>query len=183
MFFFSKPDLVIDLHKFISKESNKLLIVGLSGSGKTTLSRKLCEKYGCGYVNLDDFFFANQQLKRENLTEYKRQRNIFDHEQLTNDEWAIVDGVGILRMEENLTMHLPVIILQTSLVQSSWRGLKRNLTSELTDKSRFQDLLTSFSKNTKTYSKELGAFIEKRLQLARERSEVIEPISSSLVDF
>jgi ABC-type proline/glycine betaine transport system ATPase subunit len=37
----------IDLDKFESGESRKLVIAGLSGAGKSTLGRYLAEKYKC----------------------------------------------------------------------------------------------------------------------------------------
>jgi GTPase SAR1 family protein len=44
----------IDLDKFESGESNKLLVVGLSGGGKSTLSKYLSKKYNCYHNELDD---------------------------------------------------------------------------------------------------------------------------------
>ena len=52
---FNKKDLVSNLDKFESGESNILLVTGFPGSGKTYLAAELAEKYNCNHFQLDYF--------------------------------------------------------------------------------------------------------------------------------
>jgi shikimate kinase len=55
-YIFSDKTISIDLDKFESGESNKLIIIGLSGGGKTTLGRYLADKYNCKFIEADSCF-------------------------------------------------------------------------------------------------------------------------------
>lgn len=171
--FISQKPLQISVDRFINGEESKLLVVGLSGSGKTTISKLLAEKYQAKYVNLDSFFFSNQKLKESDPHEYRKRQSLFELEVLTNNERLVIDGVALMRMSEELTMHLPVIILRISLIQASWRGLKRNLSDQLTNRSQFNDGLTSLNKNWRKYFKELNKFVESRLKFANQSRELV----------
>lgn len=50
---FSQDDIVKDLDKFESGESNILLVTGLSRAGKTTLSKDLAKKYDAEVIEID----------------------------------------------------------------------------------------------------------------------------------
>ena len=75
-YIFSDKTISIDLDKFISGESNKLIIAGLSGGGKTTLCRYLAEKYNAECYETDDCsrFLTEDEFKLfVNDEEFKKQ--------------------------------------------------------------------------------------------------------------
>ena len=70
------------LENFVNNNSDKLLVIGYSGSGKTTLANKLARKYQAKYISLDDFFFDNQKLKKEDPVRYEQLRTKYEDKML-----------------------------------------------------------------------------------------------------
>ena len=66
---FNKDNTLYNVDKFISGESNVLLVTGLSGSGKSTLAQKYAKDYNAEWIELDVFehcygFETDEQLKQ-----------------------------------------------------------------------------------------------------------------------
>ena len=72
----SKDDIERNVDKFISGESNIILITGLSRAGKTTLGEEYAYNYNATLIELDIFENPNQYT--DNYTELKKVGKIYD---------------------------------------------------------------------------------------------------------
>jgi len=151
-YIFSDKTISIDLDKFISGESNKLIIAGLSGGGKTTLCRYLAEKYNAECYETDDcsrfltedefkLFVNDEEFKKQILGGVTPIKKVFKkvYEKclrplILSKKRYILEG-GLL-WEATLFFpeirkeveEYPVIIMGTSALQSSIRDLTRHKT-------------------------------------------------------
>lgn len=155
---FNKKLKAYNLDKFEQGHENKLLIVGFSGSGKTTLAKKLAEKYHAKYISLDDFFFQNITLKKENPEKYELLRKEFENKHLFSNEKMIIEGVGILKRTDDKTLSLPIIVIGTSFLNSIVRGTIRNLKNPLKEKSFLSEAFVVIDKNWNKYYMNLENF-------------------------
>lgn len=159
--FFSSSNKTSQIENFINGSSDKLLIIGYSGSGKTTLAKKLADKYSARYISLDDFFFKNQMLKKENPQLYEQQRTEYEKKILFGNGRYVIEGVGIMRNKSSEIYDLPTIILGTSFTISSIRGGLRNIRSKMTNRNKFKELITPFQKNAGKYHRMMNSHISK----------------------
>lgn len=133
----------IDLHKFESGESNKLLVIGLSGAGKSTLGGYLGKKYNCIYYDTDDCPKAKKEWVNKVGDEkaYTPLSNDFIKkcykwcltDILNNNKKMVIAGGFIYQSyylspkARKLLNTLPVIILGKSVIKSSIDKTKRSL--------------------------------------------------------
>ncbi len=114
-YMFSDKTISIDLHKFESGETNKLIIIGLSGSGKSTLGRKLAKKYNIPFHELDLC-----GLEPKGTHDACRRKIIFSKER------GVVEGSQIpMKMNPKEFKNFSMIIIGTSLLTSTYRAAKR----------------------------------------------------------
>ena len=114
-YMFSDKTISINLHKFESGESDKLVVIGFSGSGKTTIGHKLATKYNVPLKELDLC-----GLEAKGTHDICRRNIIFGKER------CIVEGSQIpIKMSPKEFKDFPMIIVGTSLVTSTYRATKR----------------------------------------------------------
>jgi len=121
----SDKTISVDLHKFESGESNKLLIVGLIASGKTTLGIKLSKEYKVPWETTDDCEgFAS---KTKGLGEFvKCTRNM-----VKGKKRSIVEGIALVDLYTEFgykkeLQKYPMIIIGRSMLSSSIKAFQRN---------------------------------------------------------
>lgn len=126
----------IDLDKFESGESDKLVINGLSGSGKTTLGKILGKKYKCKVIDSD------REIKG-NLVKLFKGKTVEEQKKVFKEIWyktyepllkrpgkAIIEGAlwqpyAYYPDIRSLMDKTPQIILGTSALKSAYRRYKR----------------------------------------------------------
>ncbi len=125
-YLFSDDTISIDLDKFESGESNKLLIIGFSGSGKSTLGKYLSKKYNCKYEELDECY-------KEPVSEKNIQTDCI-LSILKNNKKSVVEGIGIIEVIDDLKNNksiniydFPVIILGKSSIKSAYYSVIRDI--------------------------------------------------------
>lgn len=171
---FRKPDISIDLDKFINKEHNKLLIVGESGSGKSTTAKYFSEKLNAPYISTDQFFWENIELRKSNLDLYKKKRKEFEEELIMNNNRLIIEGAGIHRMPQDLILNSPAIILgKSGLVGSIHAGL-RNKRKNLGTGKFFAEFKVAFLKNFNELSREVHKYRKLRTNIPNSKVEIID---------
>jgi len=145
-YLFSDKTISIDLDKFESGESNKLIVVGLSGAGKSTLGTYLSKKYKCGFNELDicsrkvmtdDEHIAykyNMQIASNSFLFKKFYDKCFKPALLSNKkeilEGAIFQSYYLVPSTRTLVNKYPVIILGKSALRAAWDRTKRSLNRE-----------------------------------------------------
>ena len=80
----SDKTISVNLSKFISRETNHLIIVGVLGSGKTTLGEELAKQLKVKWYSIDSFW---RRLKQEHFKEAK------SYQDITNEEWDKLDDL------------------------------------------------------------------------------------------
>lgn len=152
-YFFSKPDIYININKV--KSSKVILITGLSGSGKSHLTDRLVELWNfdrCSFDNLleNDIMYNPTKFEKKLLKifiernpKYKEVKNRrkkvkdffndfldFSLEYLkeNNNNITILDCAGFINIDVikfEKIQHLPIIVKQTSYFKGIIRRLKR----------------------------------------------------------
>jgi len=127
----------IDIDKFISGESNKLIIVGPAGSGKSTLGRKLAKKYKTKFFEGDSCWLPAKKKFPEPPIDDKEIDKMNDiyynclNTKLKSTQRMILEGIGFLELfngtaEEKATiLKYPTIVLGTSALKSTIRAYNR----------------------------------------------------------
>ena len=145
-YLFSGKTISIDLDKFESGESNKLIVVGISGAGKSTLGTYLSKKYKCGFNELDicsrlamssgehNAYKYNMEIA-SNIPLFKKFHNkCFKPALLSNKreilEGAIFQSYYLVPSTRPLVNKYPVIILGTSALKAVWDRTQRSLARE-----------------------------------------------------
>lgn len=131
--FFSDETISIDLDKFESGESNKLLIIGLLGGGKSTLGKYLSKKYNCKYQDLDDCIKIAKEYSDEKYNQAKKFYSCV-LSFLKNKDRIILEGFPLIetwrlyegKSNENFILKCPTIILGKSSLESSYDAIKRD---------------------------------------------------------
>lgn len=161
-YFISDKTISVDLDKFISGESNKLLILGLTGSGKTTMGRKLSRKMNIKSISTDDcpFDWANYHKgDKEDKSKILNKYMDCSESMVTNKSRIILEGVGLIETYwerpnfRSTMLKYPCIIIGTSALKSSIRASKRSKAFMLdvhfyrTNFTVFQKMLSKFKKD------------------------------------
>jgi len=121
----SDKTISIDLHKFESGQSNKLLIVGLIASGKTTLGMYLSNKYKVPWKTTDDCeVFASKTKGLDEFVECTR--NLVKDKKRT-----IVEGIALVDLYTEFgyrkeMQSYPMIIVGRSVYSSAIKSYQRN---------------------------------------------------------
>ena len=139
-YFLSDKTISIDLHKFESGESKKLIIAGLSGAGKTTLGNYLAKKYNC-YFN-DGDKCCRKALDSSNIGLFSERKPseqshlfklFFDKcfkPMLLSNRIEVIDGVlyqiyNLFPKTQSFINKYPVIIIGKSALKSVWGRSQR----------------------------------------------------------
>lgn len=104
----------------------KILIVGPNGSGKTTLGRKLAEKTGFPFYELDFYSWQPNWVE----TDYDEFRKITDELTLL-PEW-IIDGNYARNQDITIPRADTIIWLDVTKVKSLYRTMKRSVNRIIT---------------------------------------------------
>jgi len=141
-YIFSDKTISIDLDKFESGESNKLIISGVSGAGKSTLGKYLAKKYNCGLNELDlccrnsmskeeysEFFNGKSGTEFQNKMFLRFYEKCFKPSMLSNKreilEGSIFQAYALYPSTRSLVNKYPVIIIGKSAVKASWDRTER----------------------------------------------------------
>ncbi len=190
-YLFSDKTISIDLDKFESGKSKKLIIVGLSGAGKSTLSAYLSKKYKCGVNELDvccrttmtdaehEYFMGNM-ISASDPKLFKKFYNLcFKPALLTNKkevvEGAIFQAYNMFPSSQSLINKFPVIIIGKSAAKASWDRTQRSLRREKHKNATLKDKLKKFKigaeLNFKFLEKHLSQFRKTRMKAGGEIKE------------
>ena len=182
----SDKTISIDLDKFISGESNKLLIAGLSGSGKSTLCRYLAKKYKAECYETDRCVSDNPSApyKRKDIDDRFWNKNpqmnvlksVFKkvyfgcvEPLMKNNKRQVIEGglvwenyLFIPQIRKDLDKH-PIIIIGKSALKSSFGILDRAGKKHGTLKT-VKKLPLIYGRNFKLLSKLLDMFRSERVK-------------------
>jgi hypothetical protein len=181
---FSDKTISIDLDKFISGESNKLLIAGLSGGGKTTLCRYFSKQNRAECFETDkcgDFLDALRAKSSYSPTSLPP-KEVFHvgyykctKPQLMTNKRQIVEG-GIVwesyvffPESRRFLNKFPVIIFGTSSLKSSIQLLKRR--KSIGKRNNLEHLYKIYIRNFVQLHKLLKTFRNLRLEVGGEVKE------------
>lgn len=166
-YFISGGNKYYNINKFKVEINGKLFVVGLSGSGKSVLGKEIAKRYNCEYINLDQM---DRELRNNYSTElmkdkWSKEINRLVHAKLTtffreiirNPGKKVIEGIQILYQEHSFFKDKAVIILGTSLLQSSLRAYQRNFKKYHERASRLQ-MLNDIYLNQKEFLKRLKQF-------------------------
>ncbi|MCK5607712.1 (d)CMP kinase [Candidatus Pacearchaeota archaeon] len=133
----SDKTISVNLDKFISGESNILLIAGIPASGKSTLGKKLAKKYKAKYIETDIFYNVNdsqaaedyepeEEYKKDFVKKYKRSKKRYVIEGVITYWSCFVEG-GNYTLNNFIKEYsgIPIIILGPSILKVTLRGYKR----------------------------------------------------------
>lgn len=118
----------------------KILIIGPNGSGKTTFGKKLAEKSGLPYYELD--FYSWQPNWIETDYDEFRQKTI---EIISQNEW-IVDGNYARNQDITLPAAETIVWLDVSHFISVYRTFKRSVIRAVTKEPLWHNNRESFSR-------------------------------------
>ncbi len=185
-YIFNDKTISIDLDRFESKESNKLIISGLSGAGKSTLGNHLANKYNCHYEESDEccgqtltdeenqiFFNPDTSLKeRDKLVKKvmpKFWKSCFKPMLLSNKrmiiEGPLYQAYNQLPEARKLMNQYPSIILGTSAVKAVYgRMVRANKKRKRTIPENLKKLKLSIWINFAILQKELNNFRNERVK-------------------
>ena len=183
---FSNKTISIDLDKFISGESNKLLIGGLSGAGKSTLCVHLSKKY-----KAECFMTDKCVLRMKNVDKFLGEKNrslkimkdifregYFDcvRPGMKNNKRQVIEGgflwEGYVLFPETRSYlnQFPVIIIGSSALKASFKVFKRSK-----EKHDFLHAVKKipmiYDRNFKSLSKQIDLFRKERLKAGGEVKE------------
>lgn len=131
----SNKTISVDLDKFISGESNKLLIIGLTGSGKTTMGYKLSRKMNIKSISTDECPFDWSKYSEDNKDVKSKILNKYmdcSESMVNNKSRIILEGVGLIETYwerpniRSSMLKYPCIIIGASALKSSMRASKRS---------------------------------------------------------
>lgn len=108
----SDKTISINLSKFMSHETNHLLIIGNIGSGKTTLGEKLAKQLKVKWYSIDSFWY---RLKQEHFKYIKH------YEDMTNKEWDKLNDLFDKKIESVLKSKERFIIEGINLSDEKYR--------------------------------------------------------------
>ncbi len=193
----SDKTISIDLDKFESGESNKIILVGVSGAGKTTLGNYLAKKYNCIYNELDKC--CKKVLTHEEYRNYildlssaadkdifkKFWIKCFKPSLLTNKkqiiEGALFQSYIMFPSTRPLVNKFPVIILGKSSLRAVYDRTQRTLRKHKSqDKYNSpKDILIKYKKglelNFKYLQKYVNLFKKERIKAGGEVKEFKVP--------
>lgn len=118
----------------------KILIVGPNGSGKTTLGRKLAEKTGLPFYELDLYSWQPNWVE----TDYDEFRKITD--ELTSQAEWIIDGNYARNQDITIPRADTIIWLDVTYYISLYRTLKRSLNRAVTRKPLWHNNIETFGR-------------------------------------
>ena len=184
----SDKTISIDMDKFISGESNKLIIAGLSGGGKSTLCRIMAKKPGVGCFETDNCgsFLSDLRSKADWDPKALPPKEVFKkayidcvRPRLKNGIKEILDG-GIVwetylfypQFRKELNKY-PAIIFGASSLRSSIQVLKRR--KDVGKKTGPAALWKIFLRNFVQLNKMLEEFRRLRLKAGGEIKEFVIP--------
>jgi len=126
----SDKTISVDLHKFESGKSNKLLIVGLIASGKSTLGWHLSKKYKVPWKSTDECeSFASKTKGLDAFVECTR-------DMVKDKNRGIVEGIALVDLYTDSNQggfgykkelqSYPMIIIGRSVLSASVKAFERN---------------------------------------------------------
>jgi len=129
----SDKTISVDLHKFESGKSNKLLIVGLIASGKTTLGIALSKKYKVPWKSTDDCEGFAQKIKGVPMLD---QFIECTRDMVKDKKRGIVEGIALIDLYTETSKggfgfrdelkSYPMIIIGRSVLSASVKAFQRN---------------------------------------------------------
>lgn len=135
---FNKAPIVHNYEDWVKGDRRALFVTGLSGSGKTTAAKSISDKTGAKLVSLDQYI---RKLVRNNSTEelktdsdynnayYKRAIELILRD--NPDGKLVVEGTHIAWFDpEKIKKDHALMVLRTSLLNSTTNAIKRNLGKE-----------------------------------------------------
>lgn len=111
----SDKTISVNLSRFESRQSNKLLILGMAGAGKTTLGKLLSKKYKVPLMSTD--------------RDFKSEAHIY--KVIRNNERLIIEGIDLVYsykfpMRRRIIVEQPMIILGMAALRAGIRAGIRN---------------------------------------------------------
>lgn len=175
----SDTTISIDLDKFISGESNKLVIAGLSGSGKSTLCKILAKKFKAECFETDRcgnkivhkgkrFGGINPPIKMLKELFYEGWIKCIKPELKTNKRQVVEGGMvwqGYVFFPEvrKAIQDYPVIILGHSALKATW-GVMQRITTKHNLAYSINKIPLVYERNFILLSKLLDTFRDKRIK-------------------
>lgn len=118
----------------------KILIIGPNGSGKSTLGRKLSERTGIPFYELDFYSWQPNWVE----TDYPEFRKITD-ELTSKDEW-IIDGNYARNQDITVPRADTIIWLDPPHIKSLYRTFKRSVIRAITKEPLWHNNSESFAR-------------------------------------
>lgn len=201
-FILKKDDLYINFDKFESGESNICLITGLSGSGKSTLGSEISNKYNAIHVEIDLFFpmdeedsldilpkvFAGyikkhkkfyQKIANDNFR-YNRKLSIdilhyiINYCKSINNMKFVIEGIQIYMFGDESITEYPIVIKNTSALQSLTRMIKRDKNAMMEPDRDDINAKKSYMNLIKRIPKFLKYYIDDEKSLNNFRKKIIK---------
>ncbi len=185
-YLFNDKTISIDLDKFISGESNKLIIAGLSGGGKTTLGNYLSKKYKCNFNEIDEcnkknmtreeyYNFIMVKTSAEDPEIFKRFWVKCFKPALLSNKREVIEGnlfqiYNLIPSTKPLINQYPVIILGKSALKAVWDRTQRTLRKQYAKekysnpKDRYEKYKRGVILNFKYLQKYLDQFRKERIK-------------------
>ena len=207
-FIFKKDDLYINFDKFESGESNICLITGLSGSGKSTLGSEISNKYNAIHVEIDLFFPMDEEdsldilpkvfdgyIKKHKKFYQKIANNNFRYNRklsieiihyiidycksIKNMKFAI-EGIQIYMFGDESITEYPIIIKNTSALQSLIRMIKRDKNAMMEPDREDTNAKSSYTNLIKRIPRFLKYYIDDEKNLNNFRKKIIKEEDSNM---
>jgi len=139
-YLFSDKNISVNLSKFESGESNKLLILGTAGSGKTTIGEMLSKQYKIKWISIDSMWWRLKQkyFKDSDLIDKvihkKVEKKVYEFviAALKSNERFIMEGIDLLDIYDKFSTTRPLILKQSMIIlglsslRAGIRASKRN---------------------------------------------------------
>lgn len=205
-----KDDLYINFDKFESGESNICLITGLSGSGKSTLGSEISNKYNAIHVEIDLFFPMDEEDSLDILPKvfvgYIKKHKKF-YQKIANDNFRynrklsidilhyiidycksiknmkfIIEGIQIYMFGDESIVKYPIVIKNTSALQSLIRMIKRDKNAMMEPDRNDTNAKKSYANLIKRIPKFLKYYIDDEKDLNNFRKKIIKGGNMNLLE-
>ena len=207
-FILEKDDLYINFDKFESGESNICLITGLSGSGKSTLGKEISKKYNAIHVEIDLFFPMDEEDSLDILPKVfdgyiKKHKNFYQKiannnfrynrklsidilhyiidycKSIKNMKFAI-EGIQIYMFGDESITEYPIVIKNTSALQSLIRMIKRDKNAMMEPDREDTNAKSSYTNLIKRIPRFLKYYIDDEKNLNIFRKKIIKEEDSNI---
>jgi len=161
----SDKNISVDLAKFESGESNKLLVVGLIGSGKTTLGKYLAKEYKAKSLHTDKCISWSLDEHPPNEKQFKEYMSCVK-QMISSNTKSVVEGVGplgLFNMNQKDVLNHPMIIIGKSVTASSLQAILRN--RKIKESQFWKLLFTQTKMNLTLFQKQISAIRKARVNM------------------